>query len=259
MDKLSVALVQANLHWEDASGNRKMLDGMLGEMKGKTDLVILPEMFTTGFSMNATRLAEEMEGETISWMHRKAEFLNAVVTGSLIIRDGKQYFNRLIWMRPDGSFGIYDKRHLFSMGRENKYYSQGKKKLNVELKGWRICPLICYDLRFPVWSRNSNDTDMLIYVANWPASRKHVWNILLRARAIENQVFVAGVNRVGTDGEGIAYQGDSQLINPKGEIIADFDLSYPGITITELSPDDLTEFRKKFPAGNDADDFTINN
>ncbi len=257
MEKLRIALVQADLKWEDAAGNRDMFGQMLEGLKDKTDLIILPEMFTTGFSMNSRRLAETMEGETLLWMKEKAGSLGAVVTGSVIIRESNTFYNRLIWMRPDGSFAYYDKRHLFRMGGEHQFYSAGQEKMIIDLKGWRICPLICYDLRFPVWSRNRGDLDMILYVANWPASRRDAWKILLKARAIENQVYVAGVNRTGTDGEGTRYMGDTQLVNPKGEVVTGFDLSYPGITITEISPADLEELRKKFPVGDDADEFTL--
>ena len=227
-------------------------------LKDKADLVILPEMFTTGFSMNSRKLAENMSGVSVRWMLDKAEYLNAVVVGSMIIKEGDGYYNRLLWVYPGRSLEWYDKRHLFRMGGENKFYEAGKQRLVVDYKGWRINPLICYDLRFPVWSRNRNDVDMLIYVANWPASRKQAWTILLKARAIENQVFVAGVNRVGRDGEGVIYQGDTQLINPRGDVITGFDLSYPGVTIAEVSLEELTSFRKKFPVVDDADDFVIN-
>ncbi len=257
MDKMSIALVQADLSWEDAASNRRLFDDILDNLHDKVDLIILPEMFSTGFSMNSTLLAEELSGETIAWMHDRASALGSVITGSLIIRENDQFFNRLIWMRPDGSMDWYDKRHLFRMGRENQFYSPGKHRLITELKGWRICPLICYDLRFPVWSRNRHDTDLLIYVANWPASRRRVWNTLLKARAIENQVYVAGVNRVGSDGEGIIYHGDSCLINARGEVISGMDGNFPGVTISEIDPVDLLAFRKKFPIGDDADEFTI--
>ncbi len=258
METLRVALVQADLHWEDPLANLNMFDEFLMDLKDKADLVILPEMFTTGFSMNSRKLAEKMSGVSVRWMLDKAEYLNAVVAGSMIIKEGDGYYNRLLWVYPDRSLEWYDKRHLFRMGGENKFYDAGKQRLVVDYKGWRINPLICYDLRFPVWSRNRNDVDMLIYVANWPASRKQAWTILLKARAIENQVFVAGVNRVGSDGEGVIYQGDTQLINPRGDVITGFDLSYPGVTIAEISPEELTSFRKKFPVVNDADDFVIN-
>ncbi len=258
METLRVALVQADLHWEDPLANLNMFDEFLMELKDKADLVILPEMFTTGFSMNSRKLAENMSGVSVRWMLDKAEYLNAVVVGSMIIKEGDSYYNRLLWVYPGRSLEWYDKRHLFRMGGENKFYEAGKQRLVVEYKGWRINPLICYDLRFPVWSRNRNDVDMLIYVANWPASRKQAWTILLKARAIENQVFVAGVNRVGRDGEGVIYQGDTQLINPRGDVITGFDLSYPGVTIAEVSLEELTSFRKKFPVVNDADDFVIN-
>ncbi len=249
--------MQVDLNWEEASKNRELFDSLTEGLQGRADLVILPEMFTTGFTMNSARLAEPMSGETIRWMREKAVRLGAVITGSLIINENGRYYNRLIWMPPDGSVEWYDKRHLFRMGAEDRFYSAGKNRLVTRLKGWRISPLICYDLRFPVWSRNCNDTDVLIYVANWPASRRTVWNVLLKARAIENQVFVAGVNRVGTDGEGIKYLGETRMINPKGEVIAGLDSGFPGITIATLSPEDLTTFREKFPVALDADNFTI--
>ena len=257
MEKLSVAMVQADLTWENPQANRARLEKMFDSMKDRADLVILPEMFSTGFSMSSHTLAETMSGPTVDWMHENAVRLDAVITGSIIIRENDAYFNRLLWMRPDGTMDVYDKRHLFRMGNEHEHYDQGKTRLVVRLRGWHICPLICYDLRFPVWSRNRGDVDMLIYVANWPASRQKVWNTLLKARAIENQVFVAGVNRVGHDGEGIDYQGDTQLVNPRGDVVAGPVPNYPGITIADLFPGELTEFRKKFPVGDDADDFTV--
>jgi predicted amidohydrolase len=257
MQNLTVTLIQTPLHWESASANRAMLEEKIWSINQPTDLIILPEMFTTGFSMNAAALAEVMNFETFKWMKQMASQTGAVVVGSVIIKEGSAYYNRLIWMRPDGTYESYDKRHLFRMAEEDKVYTSGEKKIIPVLKGWKILPLICYDLRFPVWSRNKNNGyDLLVYVANWPGVRSHAWNTLLKARAIENISYVAGVNRVGEDGKGLTYSGDSAVIDFKGETIfnaADKDC----VQTIQLDAGLLQNFREKFPAHLDSDAFNI--
>ncbi len=259
---LKVSLVQTPLHWENPEENYRHLSDLIRPLAGKTDLVVLPEMFTTGFSMDSARLAEPLNGPTLGWMVQTAQDLDAVVTGSIIVEEGGNYFNRLIWMQPDGHFQTYDKRHLFRMAEEDAHFEGGTAQLVVEWRGWRICPLICYDLRFPVWSRNRYENgaaayDVLIYVANWPAARRTAWQTLLRARAHENQVYVLGVNRVGEDGKGIAYAGDSAVISPKGADLMEFETNETGVKTAVLSAEALNDFRVKFPVGLDADDFTL--
>lgn len=220
MEDLNITLIQTPLHWEKAAENRELFNGLLAKIaSGSTHLVVLPEMFSTGFSMEPDVLAESMDGPTITWMRQKAAELGAVITGSLIIQEGGHYYNRLIWMRPDGSHEHYDKRHLFSLAGEDKYYTAGQQRLIEELNGWRICPLVCYDLRFPEWSRNRKEYDLLLYVANWPERRSYAWRQLLIARAIENLAYVVGVNRIGLDGNQINYSGDSALIDPLGKVL----------------------------------------
>ena len=219
MQKLTVSIIQANLVWEDVDTNLKAFTKKIQSIES-TDLIVLPETFSTSFSMNSETLAEPMNGKTMSWMAEIAQNKNAVVAGSAILKENNQIFNRFIWMRPNGSFEKYDKRHLFRMGNEHNHFTAGKERLIVELKGWKICPQICYDLRFPVWSRNKKqEYDLLLYVANWPEVRTAAWEKLLYARAIENQCYVAAVNRIGVDGEGVNCIGNSMFIDPKGELI----------------------------------------
>ncbi|RAU84019.1 amidohydrolase [Pontibacter arcticus] len=254
---LRITLVQTELHWQDAAANRQLLAEKLAEAAPKTELIILPEMFTTGFSMNASALAEETAGTTLSWMRKQAGTYQAVVTGSIIVQENGHFYNRLLWVRPDGSYDKYDKRHLFRMAREQEVYRAGSERLVVELKGWKVCPMVCYDLRFPVWSRNSgNAYDLLLYVANWPKARSLAWSTLLQARAIENIAYVAGVNRIGTDGNNHAYSGDSAIIHPKGHKLLETSEA-AGIHTITLSKKELTEFREVFPAHLDADAFEL--
>lgn len=254
---LNLCLIQTDLHWENPVANRAMLEEKIFALPETTDLIVLPEMFTTGFTMNAQAVAEPMNLTTFKWLKQMSAQTGAVVTGSYVVQEGGRYYNRLIWMQPDGSFDHYDKRHLFRMAEEDKTYTAGTRRLVKEWKGWRICPLICYDLRFPVWSRNINlEYDLLLYVANWPAARRNPWNTLLQARAIENLSYVAGVNRVGHDGKGIPYSGDSAVIDFKGEVMyrqTDEEAIYQ----QSLSLDELKAFRQKFPANLDADAFTL--
>ena len=220
MNQLKITTLQTNLFWEDIDANLTQLSNKLGTIVGKTDLIILPEMFTTGFSMNPARLAEKQPGKTLTWLKEQARQTKAVITGSYIVQENTQYFNRLVWMQPDGNFQTYDKRHLFSLSAEPQHYTAGQHQLIVEYKGWKICPLICYDLRFPVWSRNVTNYDLLIYVANWPEKRAHHWRSLLMARAIENQTYTIGVNRVGEDGNGFYHAGDTTVIDYAGRLLA---------------------------------------
>ncbi|MFD2513048.1 amidohydrolase [Pontibacter locisalis] len=254
---LRITIVQTELYWQDAVANRKMFSEKLAATAPKTDLIVLPEMFTTGFSMNAPELAEEADGSTLRWMQEEAQRQQAVLTGSVIVKEAEKYYNRLYWVRPDGSYEKYDKRHLFRMAKEHHTYTAGKEKLLVELKGWNICPLVCYDLRFPVWSRNKDNAyDLLLYVANWPKARNQAWRTLLQARAIENLAYVAGVNRVGTDGSSHPYSGDSAIIHPKGYQLLETS-EVEGIHTITLSKKELKDFREAFPAHLDADAFSL--
>ena len=255
MQDLIITLVQTNLVWEDIDANLAQFDQKFADFNTPTDIVVLPEMFSTGFSMNSKDLAEEMNGKTMEKMATWARQLNAVVTGSIIITEGGEYYNRLIWMRRDGSYETYDKHQLFKMGGEHQYYKAGTKRLEVTLKGWKICPLICYDLRFPVWARNTNDYDVLIYTANWPEARSHHWRSLLVARAIENQCYTIGVNRVGVGGK-LYYSGNSMIVNPTGNIIKE-KVHQESIITRTLSKDYLHLIRQKLPFLGDRDTFEI--
>ncbi|MWK56766.1 amidohydrolase [Pseudomonas otitidis] len=253
---LKLALVQTTLAWHDRDANLARFETLLDSAQG-ADLVILPEMFTTGFSMDSEALAEPERGPTHAWLKAQAARLGAVITGSVIIRaaDGS-HRNRLLWARPDGEVLHYDKRHLFRMAGEHKHYSPGEAQALFELKGWRVRPLICYDLRFPVWSRDPHDTDLLLYTANWPAARRHHWNRLIPARAIENLCYVAAVNRVGSDGKGHPYSGDSQVLDFQGEPLLNAD-DGDGVFRTTLSATALATYRERFPAYLDADGFQL--
>lgn len=256
MEDLRVTLVQTSLHWENPKANRQQFDEKLAPLAGKTDIIILPEMFTTGFSMRAAALAEPMDGPTLRWLTSKATELNAVVTGSFIAEENGNYYNRLVWMRPDGSYETYDKRHLFTFADEDRHYAAGEQRLIVEWKGWKILPLICYDLRFPVWSRNTEDYDLLIYVANFPELRSFAWKSLLVARAVENLAYTIGVNRVGTDGKDISYSGDSVLLDFSGE--ARYQISHiEDVFTTTISYQEQQAFRQRFAFLNDRDRFEI--
>ena len=254
---LKVGLIQTELFWEDTDANLNMFSEKLDQLSGGTDIAILPEMFTTGFSMHPEKLAEPTESKTLRWMRSMASDKGLAIMGSVIIREASNYYNRLFVVFPDGSWNKYDKRHLFRMGEENKHYTAGRDKLIFSLKGWRILPLICYDLRFPVWSRNRGDYDLLVYVANWPESRRHVWRALLPARALENQCYVVGLNRVGSDGQDLTYSGDSMVIHPKGHSMSHTQPGEQSVETVSLSLDELQTFREKFPVGKDGDDFNI--
>lgn len=256
MSNLKVTMVQSVLHWRNPAANRDMFAEKLHTLVGQTNLVVLPEMFSTGFTMAARDNAESMDGPTVAWMSQQAERIGAVVAGSLIIEEAGHYFNRLVWMRPDGSFEHYDKRHLFRMADEHLHYTAGERRVIVELLGWRVLLQVCYDLRFPVWSRNRNDYDLALYVANWPERRAHHWRTLALARAIENLAYVVVVNRVGEDGNAIAYSGDSMAIDPQGRALAH--LAYAeSIQTLSLEKELMTAYRHRFPADHDADGFVL--
>jgi len=261
MQDLNVTLVQTPLFWEDKTANLAMLEEKLFNYEAPTDLIVLPEMFNTAFSMQAEKLAEPINLHTFKWMRQLAAQKQAVVTGSYIVKEKAKFFNRLIWMQPDGKYYTYDKRHLFRMMDEHYHFDMGQSALVVELKGWKIKPLVCYDLRFPVWSRNaaSNNElsyDLLLYVANWPAARVNAWDALLKARAIENLSYSVGVNRVGSDGNDVVFNGHSGAYNFKGEMLYNAG-EVEAIHTISLSWDALKSGREKFPAHLDADDFTI--
>jgi predicted amidohydrolase len=254
---LKVTLVQSDLKWENSGYNLSLFADRIKSIALPTDLIILPELFTTGFTMNVSRVSEGMSGDSVKWMKKMARSMKACITGSLLIREQGHYFNRLIWMKPSGQFLTYDKRHLFRMGDEHVHYAAGNKKLIADLNQWKIRPLICYDLRFPVWSRSLSDYDLLIYIANWPAPRISVWETLLKARAIENQCFVIGLNRIGIDGMGLNYSGDSLVIDYKGNIIKQLPENKNKTETITLSLSELKEFREKFPVYLDGDKFAI--
>ncbi len=254
---LNISIIQPNIVWEDKAANLAQYEQFIEGIGEKKEVVILPEMFTTGFSMNAEALAETMDGPTVQWMKDMAKKHRCILTGSLIIREEDKIYNRLIWMQPDGNYGVYDKRHLFGYAHEDEHYTAGDKRLIAQVKGWKICLMVCYDLRFPVWARNLNeDYDLLIYVANWPERRSLAWKTLLQARAIENMSYVAGVNRVGKDGKDINYTGDSAIIGPLGEKLFENSGDAVCMTIT-LDKNDLNETRKNLPFLKDADKFVL--
>jgi predicted amidohydrolase len=260
MQDLRVTIVQSELHWEQVDANLEMFSNKLHSVSD-TDLIVLPEMFTTGFSMNSTKLAEPMNGKSMQWMQQVANNKNAVVCGSLIITENNNYYNRFIWMQSDGTYQTYDKKHLFRMANEQHHFTAGTQKTIIKIKGWKICPMICYDLRFPVWSRrveNTNeDYDLLLYVANWPEKRNHAWQSLLPARAIENMSYVVGVNRVGADANSLTYSGDSVVLNPIGEKLVACTPNQNEIETVTLKATDCQKFRNKLPFNQDADKFEL--
>ncbi len=258
-NNLRITIIQSNLHWEDVDANLQMFEEKISSIED-TDIILLPEMFSTGFSMKPELFAEEMpaldggNGKVVTWMRAMAEQKQAVICGSVMIKRNEKFFNRLIWFEPNGIFYTYDKRHLFSMGDENNHYTAGTKKLIVDYKGWKICPLVCYDLRFPVWSRNTENYDLLFYVANWPERRIHAWKSLLVARAVENQCYTIGLNRVGEDGNKIYHSGDSSVIDMKGEILLQ-QSDIETVQTVALSKSALDDYRKEFPVLSDSDEF----
>lgn len=256
MRDLKVTLVQSMLHWENAAANRALFAGKLEGLKGGTDLVVLPEMFSTGFTMN-TALAETMEGGTVRWMKEQAARTDAAIYGSVIISDGNKTFNRGLFVTPEGSVTHYDKRHLFRFAKETDHFSAGRDRVVVEWRDWRILLQICFDLRFPVFARNKGDYDAALYVANWPEARSYPWSQLLIARAIENQCYIIGVNRVGMDGKGIHYTGDSVAIDPKGQVMASCRPANDCISHATFDAAELADLRAKFPVGMETDDFDV--
>ena len=275
MAPLTITTLQTNLVWENKNANLQLLGKKINGLQEKTEIVVLPEMFSTGFSMQPKLFAETMEGETVQWMKEISSSNKIILTGSLIIEENDQFYNRLIWMLPNGEFGYYDKRHLFGLAQEDKYYTAGNKRLIASVKGWKINLQICYDLRFPLWARNRKmpieksmeeespispdarpEFDVLLYVANWPERRSHAWKTLLCARAIENQCYVIGVNRVGVDGNNVSHSGNSLVIDPLGEVLYHMADEEDIFTIT-LQKEWLNDVRKKFPFWKDADDFNF--
>ncbi|MDF3076332.1 MAG: amidohydrolase [Sphingobacteriaceae bacterium] len=257
MSILKITTFQAYLFWENIDKNLQNLSLRLSWIREKTDLIVLPEMFSTGFSMNAPTLAEEMGGKTMSWMQEQAEKFNCVVTGSIIVKEKGKFYNRLIWMRADGSYETYDKRHLFGLGKEDQVYTAGTKKLFVELNGWKICPIICYDLRFPVWLRNTPpEYDMLLVIASWPEKRSLHWRTLIPARAIENQAYVVGVNRMGHDGNEVYHSGDSMCIDPNGNTVY-YKPNDEDLYTFSISSEEVEKCRRAFPFLKDADSFKL--
>lgn len=256
MSVIRVALIQSDLVWQDSQANHQYLEQQIQQHKG-TQLFVLPEMFNSGFGMNSTLIAETMEGLTVQWMLRQAKLANAALCGSVAITEAGRIFNRLLFVTPDGVVQFYDKRHLFRMGGEQQHYQAGAERVIVSYLGFRLCLQVCYDLRFPVFARNQQDYDVLIYVANWPEPRRQVWRTLLQARAIENQAYVLGCNRIGSDGNALNYSGDSMVVNYLGQIQAELAPGQSGVVSAELNLTDLQQFKQKFPAYLDADSFVL--
>ena len=261
MSTLSITTIQSNLIWEEKPANLRLLEQKINSIAEKTEIIVLPEMFNTGFSMKPELHAETMDGESVEWMKKISRENGIILTGSLMIEEAGKYFNRLVWMLPNGQYGYYDKRHLFAFGEEDKHYKPGNKRLIASVKGWKINLLVCYDLRFPVWARqqpneSGAEYDVLIYVANWPERRSHAWKTLLCARAIENQCYVVGVNRVGSDANNIYYSGNSLVIDPLGQVLYHM-ADEEDVNTVILQKDLLEEVRTKFPFWKDADPFNI--
>ncbi len=256
-ETLHIALIQSSLVWENPEENRINLTNQIITITQKVDIIVLPEMFTSGFTMNASEVAETMQGDTVSWMQKIAQQKHAAVIGSVVIEDGGNYYNRLMFVHPIGEIDFYDKRHTFTLAGEDKVYTAGSKKLIVDYKGWKICPLVCYDLRFPVWSRNVEDYDVLIYVANWPKVRTNAWDALLKARAIENMSYCIGVNRVGMDGNKHEYSGHSSAYDVLGNRIDKIPYDEEAIEVVTLNKNELDTYRKKLNFLEDRDQFTL--
>jgi len=266
MNDLRIALIQTDLYWEDIPANLEMLGKKIGSISDEVDLIVLPEMFSTGFSMSPDRVAEAMDGTAVQWLRNTAALRNCVITGSLALYDVhngvKKYYNRLVWMKPDGQYETYDKRHLFSMSGEQKVYTAGNRRLIQTIAGWKICPLICYDLRFPVWSGNAinenreTEYDVLLYLANWPEKRALAWKSLLQARAIENQSYVVGVNRIGKESENIYYSGDSSVVGPLGAMLYHKEHE-ADVAVIHLNYEEMVKSRRQFPFLKDTDKFEL--
>jgi omega-amidase len=255
---LNIAILQFDIAWEQPEKNRLKVEKKLTSNKKPIDVLVLPEMFTTGFTMNSTKMAETMNGATVSWMRKLSKDYGIAIVGSIIIVEKSKYYNRLIWTQPDGKLIQYDKRHLFAMAKENKFYTAGNQKIVIDYLGWKICPLVCYDLRFPVWSRNAEKYDVLIYIASWPERRILAWETLLRARAIENQVFTIGVNRIGSDPKDNKYTGCSTIIDPLGNYLVKPLKTKAKLKTYKLESANLTVIRKNLPFLADMDNFKIN-
>jgi predicted amidohydrolase len=256
MQPLTVSLIQTTTHWHSPNDNRALFERLFAEVPDDAQIVVLPEMFSTGFTMSASEVAEPMQGPTLTWLREQALGIGKVICGSLVIVDGGRYYNRFVWVTPEGSVTSYDKRHLFRMTDEHRYYAAGKQRRTVVVGEWRVCLMICYDLRFPVWFRNRGDYDVLLCVANWPAERQQIWNTLLRARAVENQCYCVGVNVVGTDGNGVGYSGGSAIYTAEGNALLEAG-ELAGVFTTSLGGDALLDYRRRFPAWQDADEFSL--
>ncbi len=253
---MNIALIQASLVWENPKANRNYFEEKINAITEQVDLIVLPEMFTTGFTMHPETVFETMQGETVLWMQSLANDKNVAITGSLVIKENDNFYNRLLFVFPSGEIQFYDKRHLFSLAGEDKVYTSGKEKLIIEYLGWKICPLICYDLRFPVFARNTEDYDLLLYVANWPKVRIQSWDILLKARSAENMCYTVGVNRTGFDANNFEYNGHSQVVDFLGNYILD-PQEKEGVFIIVLNKENLIDARKKFGFLNDRDTFQL--
>ena len=253
---MKIALIQSSLVWENPKANRNNFEDKINAISEKVDLIVLPEMFTSGFTMNPKDVCEAIDGETVLWLKLIAKAKNSAITGSLIIKENNNYYNRLVFVFPSGEIQFYDKRHLFTLAGEEKVYTSGIKKLIIDYLGFKICPLICYDLRFPVFSRNTEEYDVLLYVANWPKVRINAWDALLKARAIENISYTIGVNRVGIDNNKLEYTGHSQIIDFSGNYLLE-PQENEDIYITTLHKNNLLDFREKFGFLNDKDSFTV--
>jgi omega-amidase len=256
VQNLTVSLLQRELAWENPEDNRRQFAADMDAISTDTDLVILPEMFTTGFSMRAEENAEDEAQGTLPWLQQQAARHGCAITGSLPVRSNGRVFNRLLFVTPDGSCNHYDKRHLFRMSGEDNHYAAGDERLIVQWRDWRICPMVCYDLRFPVWTRNRQDYDLLLFVANWPAKRAQHWRQLLVARAIENQSYTIGLNRIGSDNNGLDYSGDSMVLAADGELLLDCQ-DHSGVFSKTLDAAAMNTYRRKFPVHKDADDFGL--
>ncbi len=257
---LNIACIQSHLAWENPIENRKIFTAKIKEIPDTTDIIFLPEMFTTGFTMNAVEVAESMQGETLVWMQQMAQEKSCAIAGSIVIKEGNQYYNRFVFMKEDGAYELYDKHHLFTLAKEHETYKEGEKQLIITYKGWKIKPLICYDLRFPVWARNVEDYDALIYVASWPKPRIGAWDALLKARAIENMSYCIGVNRVGLDGNGYEYNGHSAIYNALGDVCHEKEetpVEKEVILYASLQKSHLETLRSKLSFLNDADRFEL--
>ncbi|WP_298365241.1 amidohydrolase [uncultured Lutibacter sp.] len=258
MQHLKIALIQSEIVWQNAELNRINFIEMIKNISKDVDLIVFPEMFTTGFSMQPNAIAESMDGKTVQWMQKLALKKQAAVAGSVIIKDESKFYNRFLFVHPSGKIEFYNKRHLFTLAGEEKVYTAGEEKVIINYKGWKICPQVCYDLRFPVFSRNIEEYDVLLYVANWPKLRILAWDTLLKARAIENMCYTIGVNRIGADANNLEYNGHSAVYNCLGEIQSNLDEEKSLVQQIELNKSHIIDTRKKLNFLNDRDSFQIN-